>query len=153
MPTPGRWTAFFDAQNALAALVATLDLGPKVSVFTGYPPAEKLPREWVAVAGQTPEPGVQDPDISGGPGQGQAETFTIPVIFSTAGSTNEYLPGAQRSDEMVRAFRTALIANPTLGGACDSARIARFEIQETVTEQSQRGIDIVAIVAVQAYIN
>lgn len=153
MPTPGRWTAFFDAQAALAAMVQGLNLGQKVAVFTGFPPMDKLPREWVAVAGQTPEPGSQDPDLSGVPGRGQGETFTIPVIFSTAGSTHEYAPGAQRIDEMVTAFRAALIADPTLGGDCDSAWIAGYEIQETVTEQSQRGMDAVVRIAIQAYIN
>lgn len=152
MPTADRWTAAFDAQKGLKSLIDSLGL-VKVPVYLGYPTTDMLPREWICIAGKTPAAPKQQVE-SGIPGRGQEETFTVAVIISVSASTAEYLPAADRADEIARTIRTALTTAPnyTLGGNVNSCSITDHDAQETYGEQSQRGLDVSLEITCQAYI-
>jgi hypothetical protein len=152
MPTPNRWTAAFDAQKGLKALIDSLGI-VKVPVFLGYPTTDALPREWICVAGKVAAAPKQQVE-SGIPGRGQDETFTLAVLIGVQASTSEYLTVADRADEIARAIRNALVTAPnyTLGGNVNWAAITDHDAQETYGEQSQRGLDIALEVTCQANI-
>jgi hypothetical protein len=152
VPTANRWTAAFDAQNGLKALIDSLGV-VNVPVFLGYPSTDALPREWICVAGKVPAAPKQQVE-SGIPGRGQDEQFTLAVLISVSMSTADYAPIAARADEIARTIRAALVTAPnyTLGGNVNWCAITDHDAQETYGEQSQRGLDLSLEVTCQANI-
>lgn len=137
------------AQDALYDVVSdAVKLGRDGQVVLGSP--LELMTENVWVSGEVDE-WTSDWRVSGL--QAKDESFTLRVSIAVKDLGTEYRPTRQRVQQIGQQVEDAIIANPTLNGICELAKVTSFRLEDALMEDRERGVGLNIYVTCQTWLD
>lgn len=120
---------------AIDALIGAFESVPGVRVIDG-PWLQRPSERDVVVVGWTPEEGSTVEFVNAIAGLGSSrETFDVSGLVSSWDGGTVMKTVRDRVDQIVEALRGRLVADPTLGGAVNRARLASAAVTQEQTDQ------------------